>query len=522
MVKLFACGVNEYRNAPKLDFCVNDSRVFCDTFQQNIVINKEDITIVTDDGSIDNTEYCKKLKEFCDHSEEEDILVVFHSGHGGVDENNDSFLLMTNSLNECTYVYTDQIINFLNYSKAKSKVVILDCCHSDVGDKFIPPIDEEEAVESFYGKGITIFCACKKQEKATTEDGNISVFTKFLCEALKSQYLIKDDVLYFNDLQNLVSIYAQNYNRKHPGEEQTPVMRTSMIGTLTLPTRIHKEKRKKQKYFIETSELDILDIEDDCKVGKNRQYRKYYGVKVVMKKNITEETIVEEILKVVKLLKENNLPLASNKQVIFQNHPIEIVYILFYGDDIDYIANIYKYLAVWTLYDDYNWHKENVMKSDKEGYYSWSYNSSYEYLKKMRIEYTFTDDELITFWKDQISIVVRKTGQFDTRYHSYKAGDMNIDEFCNCSKQIYNDLQEIYNKCDNACFPIPYSKYENFHDKSYMLVANARSTVFICAIYKKENKNEKHLKDCIELELKNYYKSLKEWEDISQIQDGDV
>ena len=69
----------------------------------------------------------------------------------------------------------------------------------------------------------------------------------------------------------MVSIYAQNYNRKHPGEEQTPVMRTSMIGTLTLPARILKEKRKKQKYFIETREVDILDIENDCKTGKNKQ-----------------------------------------------------------------------------------------------------------------------------------------------------------------------------------------------------------------------------------------------------------
>lgn len=121
MVKVFACGVNEYRGAINLDFCVNDSREFCSAFQENIIINQEDITIATDDGEISNTEYCKRLKEFCDASSEEDILVVFHSGHGGVDEHDDSFLLMTNSLNESTYVYTDQIINFLNCSKQNQK-----------------------------------------------------------------------------------------------------------------------------------------------------------------------------------------------------------------------------------------------------------------------------------------------------------------------------------------------------------------------------------------------------------------
>ena len=65
---------------------------------------------------------------------------------------------------------------------------------------------------------------------------------------------------------------------------------------------------------------------------------------------------------------------------------------------------------------------------------------------------------------------------------------------------------------------MPYSKYEKFHAKSYELVTNARSLVFISALDKKENNNEKNLKDRIELELKNYYKTLKEWEDIVQIE----
>lgn len=514
MVKVFACGVNEYRGAPNLNFCVNDSREFCSAFQENIIINQEDITIATDDGEISNTEYCKRLKKFCDASSEEDILVVFHSGHGGVDEHDDSFLLMTNSLNESTCVYTDQIINFLNRSEAKSKVVILDCCYSDVGDKFIPPIDEDVVAEKFYGKGITVFCACKKSEESMSKDGKISVFTNFLCEALKSKYLIRDNVLYFNDLQNLVLIYAHNYNRKHPREKQTPVMRTSMIGTLTLPTRIHMETRKKEKYFIQTSELDILDIEADCKIGNNRQYRKYYSTKVVMKKNVKKESIVEEISKVVNLLRGANLPLASKRQITVQKHPVEIVSILFYGDYIDYTADIYKYLAVWTLHEDSEWHKENLIKIDEEGYYSWSCNLSYKSLKQMRLEDTFTDDELISFWKNQIEIVIKKTSQFDREYHAYKAGDMNIEKFCNYSKQIYDELQKVYSECDDACFPIPYSQYEEFHNKSFELLTNARSLVYICAFYKKKS----DLNACVELELKNYYSSLKKWHDILQIE----
>lgn len=50
------------------------------------------------------------------------------------------------------------------------------------------------------------------------------------------------------------------------------------------------------------------------------------------------------------------------------------------------------------------------------------FNPHYEYLKNLRLEHTFTDDELVSFWKKQIDVVIRKTSEFDKIYHTYKVG----------------------------------------------------------------------------------------------------
>lgn len=78
--------------------------------------------------------------------------------------------------------------------------------------------------------------------------------------------------------------------------------------------------------------------------------------------------------------------------------------------------------------------QKNINECDQKGYCSWLFNS--QYLKKLRLENTFTDDELISFWKKQIDIVIKKTSDFDRTYHAYKAGDMQIDALCSYVKKF--------------------------------------------------------------------------------------
>ncbi|MDD4370158.1 MAG: caspase family protein [Anaerostipes sp.] len=510
MVKIFACGVNEYRGARGLPFCMNDVKAFCETFENNLIIDKENIVLPTIDGEISNTDYCKELKNFCMEANEEDTLVIFHSGHGGVDEDEYSYLLMTNTLNEDTRVYTDQIIDFLTKSKAKTKIVLLDCCHSDVGDNLIPSIEPSKIVEDFYASGISIFSSCKKSEKSTSENGTISVFTDCLCNALRDKHLVQNGKLYFHDFQNLVSIYAANYNRKHPDETQTPIMRTSMIGTAVFEAKNYKVNRKfNRSYSFHSDSISLLDIKPEVKSNKENS-RKFIGLKVITHKDWLDNDIEEIIISVIKILEKSNIEVAGWKEALVKNHPIEIGYMIIYRDEIDYDATNSYCQATWTLHRDQNWHHNTIIESTYKGFYSYKKNTLYDYYKADRIKNTYSDDELIMFWKEHVMKVNIKTGEFDKAYHAYKAEDISLMELREQANIIYNELREEYEECDNARFPIPFSEYKEFDKISSEVVSLARGLVFISGFFKTEE-TEENVKSRIELELSKYYHKFEAW-----------
>lgn len=114
--------------------------------------------MLAQDGRIENSEYIRELVRFSENCMEEDIAVVYYSGHGGIDERGDNYLYATNTFdgNDMTCVYFDVIIEHLKKSKAKSKLVIIDCCHADSNygsekQKF----DTDKAIKDIYQSGIT-------------------------------------------------------------------------------------------------------------------------------------------------------------------------------------------------------------------------------------------------------------------------------------------------------------------------------------------------------------------------------
>lgn len=299
MIKALFCGVSKYDFNSDLEYCKNDSKVLAKTFIDNIQIEKENVILATDNGEITNFKYMRILKEFCINTNEDDFIVVYFSGHGGVDENGNSILSATNSCNESTYIYIDQVINEITNAAAKSALVILDCCHADTmydcDNSNIINIDK--TIEMFYGAGISILSSCKRDEKSYPNiDGKISAFTSFLCSALSYNYGT-DKILYLNELKNLIDIYAKVLGRKHPNMIQTPVLRSNTIGNVIFPKRKYKEViKKKVGIDIKSEKFDIINLEFYRKKHNDIEV-KYYQGKIMMNIPIDHENI-EEILNV--------------------------------------------------------------------------------------------------------------------------------------------------------------------------------------------------------------------------------
>lgn len=247
MIKGLFCGVSQYRSAHALPFCQNDVLVLKKTFTDNFIVDNDDIEIIADNGEIDNIEFIKKLKEFCEKCEKEDLAVVYYTGHGGVDERGDNFLCTTNTFNEYTCIYFDQLIHVFSQSKAKSKLVVLDCCHAD--NKYgtsVQTFNTEKAIDDLYQAGISVFCSCEGGQSSNPYyDKKVSAFTQFLSDALNYKGIYREDGIYFNDIKLLVETYAKVWNHKNVDAIQNPVFRSNMIGTIVFPLKQPKIKEKR-------------------------------------------------------------------------------------------------------------------------------------------------------------------------------------------------------------------------------------------------------------------------------------
>jgi Uncharacterized protein containing caspase domain len=515
MIRIFACGVNKYTAADDLFWCSNDAVEFTNTLHHDYLVGREQIIFASENGEISNWDYCKKLKQFCDSAKEDDLLIIFHSGHGGIDDNKDNYLLMSNSINEETRVYTDQIVSILNKSKAMCKLVILDCCRSDSGAKVMPPINLEKAIDELNMAGIAIMCSCKNDEFSylDEEQGNISVFTSCICNALRSNHLSRNGIIFLNDLHNLVSIYANVYARKHPDKKQTPIMRTSIIGVITLPLRKPLPTRpEKSNDFIEYDSFEITNIAMTSKSGENNIDRKFVSASVILKSDFQDTNMNELIICIFTAIRKLKIPIENYRQERVRNNPVEIIFIHIANDYIDYDAKIWPCIATWTLHPDFSWHRNKIVNSALDGYSSYDINTAYLTQKQTRLQYTFPDNELISFWKDTLNIILKKTSTFINTYNDYVAGDITRKELNSLAAQLCIELNSEFDKCDDSRFPLPYSKYKEFDKISMHLYEDARSLLHQSTVLSKD-RTDQIFKECLDMAISNYYVNNRKWYD---------
>lgn len=109
-----------------------------------------------------------------------DIALLYFSGHGCMNYTG-AELVFPDDMKSSTYYVGLQmrtIMDVVNKSKAKHKVIILDCCKSGGMGKF--HIDSNS---SELQTGVTILSACRENESAVESNGQ-GLFTKALCYAL--------------------------------------------------------------------------------------------------------------------------------------------------------------------------------------------------------------------------------------------------------------------------------------------------------------------------------------------------
>ena len=110
-----------------------------------------------------------------------ETALLYFSGHGYMNSTG-AEIVMPQDIETPGQYYTgiqmSTIMNIVNKSKIRNKIVILDCCHSGNMGKY-----QLEDAGSVLNTGVSILTACREDEVAM-EAGGHGLFTELLCTAL--------------------------------------------------------------------------------------------------------------------------------------------------------------------------------------------------------------------------------------------------------------------------------------------------------------------------------------------------
>lgn len=224
MRKALIVGIDYYQNVSALHGCVNDAYSVKSVLERhsdgsinfgiNLMVANGPDSVITKRHLKDNIQ-----KLFSDDS---DIALLYFSGHGYIESTGG--YLVTSDCNEGDDGFSlNELLAIANNSNARSKVIILDSCHSGITGN---PITANE--QALLSEGVTILTASSAEQYAIEENGS-GVFTSLLVDALSG------------GASNLVgeitpgSIYAHIDQSLGPWE-QRPIFKTNVRSFTTLRT----------------------------------------------------------------------------------------------------------------------------------------------------------------------------------------------------------------------------------------------------------------------------------------------
>lgn len=178
MRKALVVGIDNYPSCP-LKGCVNDAIGIKSVLDRNSNgspnFSVKQLISTQDDISRSS------LKAEIDHlfSGDPDIALLFFAGHGYVNSFG-GYIVTPDFKAYDEGVSMDEVLGAANRSKAKNRIIVLDCCYS--GNMGSPKITEGRFSE--LADGVTVLTACR-QDEAASENGDNGVFTSLLIDALQ-------------------------------------------------------------------------------------------------------------------------------------------------------------------------------------------------------------------------------------------------------------------------------------------------------------------------------------------------
>ncbi len=249
MRKALVVGINDYPNAP-LHGCVNDANAIANVFgthgdgSPNFAVE----LLTSPSESVTRGKLKSQIEAL--FSGDPDVAMLYFSGHGFINSLG-GYIVTTDFTNYDEGVSMDDILKLANQSKARDKVVILDCCHS--GALGSPAICGGNVAQ--LSEGLSVLTASRSSESAIEING-CGVFTALVVNALQGGAA---------DIRGHItpgSIYAY-VDQALGAWDQRPIFKTNVTRFTSLrtisPPVPHATLRKLVDYFPKPQDEHKLD-----------------------------------------------------------------------------------------------------------------------------------------------------------------------------------------------------------------------------------------------------------------------
>lgn len=281
---VLSIGISDYNKRSgfePLKTCSNDASSFRDAFLDVWQLNADKKkTIALTSESKDKPSkgiIIQYIKDVVSYANSEDRLILFYSGHGHRLENDsgsENFYLVPQDAYDDSdpeaLLDFEKILNLINESEAKQKIIFLDACLSGpdiTGKKFIPAKYSKKFLTEYMEKTRgSVIIASSTEDQASyilSPNPKLSLFSYYLTRALRGDInSLNDSILTINSLFEYVQSKVMRRSKSYQ-KEQTPTISCKASGVPILAdfsqSLIAPESFDLEGYPI--SELEFKDYE---------------------------------------------------------------------------------------------------------------------------------------------------------------------------------------------------------------------------------------------------------------------
>jgi hypothetical protein len=448
LLKALVIGVSDYTSIKQhnLLFCKNDIQAIRDALILGLKIDKSNIATCGESEIVTGAEFLYALNNLILSTDVDDTVIFYFSGHGGSLSDGHRLLLSD------TAFKTKDIIEILEKTPAKNKIIILDCCMSgNFNIDQTAAFNIDETVEEFAGKGYAVLASSNATQVSYGHpDKPISLFTSFLCEAIKDIHLIKQGKKSLYDICKLLFFYLDIWNKRNPQKQQNPIFRANMGGTIFFEVQEYHPYHTAKSY--EETDDYIISAVEPLHTGSAKRY----AVKVILNNPLSFEDISIINHEIVKKVKKANIYKNEISQKRWQGINANLVFCYYGRDESDIVNGNYLCHTTWVdEYQDKNWwyrlDNNCIIINDIH----FNIHSYYENLKIFTEENIGDKEALIEITNSIMSHLITLAEKVIGLYNEYLNGTKTEETLVNDMEAVIPSIDKYYfEETDLAIPPI--------------------------------------------------------------------